>query len=57
MNKNIEASIKNLEMQIGKLSRKMAAQASSSEGFISNTVDNSKNETCEVIEFRNKWYH
>lgn len=35
--KNTSSSIKNLEMQIGQLSRPMAAQASSSGGFIENT--------------------
>lgn len=32
----------------------MAAQASSSGGFIGNTVGNPKNETCKVIKLRNR---
>lgn len=38
MNKNTEASTKNLEMQVGQLSRQMVTEASSSGGFIGNTV-------------------
>lgn len=53
MNKNTKASIKNLEMQIDQLSQQMAISTSSSGGFISNTVDNLKNETWKAIELRN----
>ena len=52
--KNTEALIKNLEKQIGQFSRQMAAQASSSGGFIGSTVGNPKNETCKVIKLRNR---
>ena len=32
----------------------MAVQSSSSVGFIGNTVDKPKNETCKAIELRNR---
>lgn len=54
MNKNIEASIKNLEMEIGQLSQQMTSQASSSGGFINNNIDSPTNETCKTIELRNR---
>lgn len=41
-------------MQVGQLFRQMAAQASSSGGFIGNTVDYPKNEMCKAIELRNR---
>lgn len=53
MNKNTEASLKDLEMQVGQLSCQMTAEASSSGGFIGNIVDNPKNEMCKAIELRN----
>lgn len=48
--RNHEASIKNLETHIGQLSRQIVAFPSSSGGFIGNTVDNPKNETCKVMK-------
>lgn len=54
MNKNTEASIKKLEMQIGQLSRQMEALASKNGGFVRNTIYNPKNESCKAIELRNK---
>lgn len=53
ISRNTEASIKNLEMQIEQLSRQIAGQPSSSEGFLGNTVDNTKNENSKTIELRN----
>lgn len=47
-------SINKLEMKISQLSRQMGVQASLSGGFIGNTVENSKNESCKVIELRNR---
>lgn len=44
-------------MKIGQLSWQMAAQNSSYGGFIGNTVDNPKNESCKAIELRNKMVH
>lgn len=57
MNKNTEAFIINLEMQVGQLSQQMAVQSSSSGGFIGNIIDNPKNETCKAIELRNRVVH
>lgn len=54
MSKIIEASIKSLEMQIGKSSRQIAVQASLNGGFFVNTVDNPKNESRKAIELINK---
>lgn len=42
MSKNHDASIKNLEVQIGQLSRQIDALHGSNEGFTGNTVDNPK---------------
>lgn len=50
MSKNHDVSIKNLEMQIGQLSRQIAVLPSSSGGFIGNTVDNPKNGACKDLE-------
>ncbi|XP_050910031.1 uncharacterized protein LOC127123897 [Lathyrus oleraceus] len=50
MSRKHDASIKNLETQIGQLSRQIVALPSSSGGFTGNTVDNPKNETCKVVE-------
>lgn len=50
MSKNHDVSIKFLEMQIGQLSRQIAALPGSSEGFIGNIVDNPKNESCRAVE-------
>lgn len=52
MSRNHDASIKNLEMQIGQLFRQISALPSSSERFIGNTVDNPKNESCKAVETR-----
>lgn len=54
MSKNTEASTNFLEKQIGQLSRQMAAQASSSEGFVWNTDDNLKNKSFKAIELINR---
>lgn len=50
MSKNHDASIKKLEMQIGKLSRKIHVLPSLSGGFTGNIMDNLKNETCKALE-------
>lgn len=50
MSRNNDASIKNLETQIGQLSRQIVALPSLSGGFTGNTIDNPKNETCKVVE-------
>ncbi|KAK2436917.1 hypothetical protein QL285_021877 [Trifolium repens] len=50
--KNNEASIKNLETQIGQLSRQVAATQNG--GFGGNTVDNPKNESCNAIGSRSR---
>lgn len=50
MNKNHETSIKNLDMQIGKLSRRVISITCSSGGVIGNNDDDPKNETCKAIE-------
>lgn len=50
ISRNHDASIKNFETRIGQLFRKIAALSSSSEGFIGNTIDNPKSETCKVVE-------
>ncbi|KAK2410681.1 hypothetical protein QL285_046032 [Trifolium repens] len=50
--KNNEASIKNLETQIGQLSRQVAATQNG--GFGGNTVDNPKNESCKAISLRSR---
>lgn len=56
-NNKIWASIKNLEMQIGQISRKIVAQASSNRGFLGNIIDNFKNENCKAIDLRNIVVH
>lgn len=50
MSKNHDASIKNLEMQIGQLSWQKAVLPSSSGGFTRNIIDNPKNETCKALK-------
>jgi len=50
--KNNEASRKMLETQIGQMAKQLAEQ--SKKGFSSNTKENPKNETCNVIELRSK---
>lgn len=50
MSNNHDASIKNLEVHIGQLSRQTTTLYGSIEGFISNTIDNPKNESCKVVE-------
>jgi len=50
--KNHEASIKNLENQIGQLAKQMENQSNGR--FSGNTQDNPKNESCKAIELRNK---
>ncbi|XP_050875549.1 uncharacterized protein LOC127079170 [Lathyrus oleraceus] len=50
MSRNHDASIKNLEMHIGQLSRQIAALPSSNGGFTSNIIDNPKNESCKDVE-------
>jgi hypothetical protein len=50
--KNNEASIKNLETQIGQLSRQVATTQNG--GFGGNTVDNPKNESCKAIGLRSR---
>ncbi|KAK2441832.1 hypothetical protein QL285_013078 [Trifolium repens] len=51
-NENHKASIKNLEVQIGQLSKQMAS--SSNGGFVGNTCENPKKESCNVIELRSR---
>jgi hypothetical protein len=51
-NRNHEASIRNLETQIGQVSKQVAAQSSG--GFVGNTVDNPKNESCKAIGLRSR---
>jgi hypothetical protein len=51
-NKNTEASIKNLETQIGQLSRQFAA--SQNNGFEGSTKDNPRNENCKAITLRSR---
>lgn len=41
-------------MQVSQWYLQMETQASSSGGFIGNTVDNPKNEKCMAIELRNR---
>ena len=48
MSNNHDVSIKNLEVQIGQLSRQIAALHDLSGGFT--TVDNPKNESCKAVE-------
>jgi len=50
--KNNEASRKLLETQIGQMAKLLAEQSMG--GFLGNTKDNPKNETCNVIELRSK---
>ena len=50
MSKNHDASNKNLEMQIGQISRQLASLPSSSGGFTGNTIDNRKTETYKAVE-------
>lgn len=54
MSKNTEASIKNLEIQIGRLSIELAEQPSSSGFFGGNTIDNLKNDSCKDIMLKNR---
>lgn len=49
MGRNIEASIQNLEIYIGQLSRQLASQKSG--GFNRKTIENPKNESWNSIEF------
>ncbi|MCI01307.1 hypothetical protein A2U01_0022332, partial [Trifolium medium] len=51
-NKNHEASIKNLETQIGQLSRQFVA--SQNNGFEGSTKDNPRNENCKAIKLRSR---
>ncbi|KAK2354353.1 hypothetical protein QL285_091885 [Trifolium repens] len=51
-NENHKASIKNLEVQIGQLSKQMAS--SSSGGFVGNTCENPRKESCNAIELRSR---
>jgi hypothetical protein len=51
-NENHKASIRNLEVQIGQLAKQMAS--SSSGGFVGNTCDNPKKESCNVIALRSR---
>lgn len=57
MSKNIGASIKNLKMKIGKLSRQLAAHPRSSGGFGGNIIDNPKNENWKTLKLRNRFVH
>lgn len=50
MSKNHDASIKNLEVQIGQLSRQIVVLSCLSGGFVGKTVENPKNESCKVVE-------
>lgn len=50
MSRNHDASIKNLETQIGQLSIQIDNFPSSSGGFTGRTVDNPKNETSKVVK-------
>ncbi|MCI02814.1 hypothetical protein A2U01_0023848 [Trifolium medium] len=52
-NKNHEASIKNLEVQIGQLSRQFSTLQNNG-GFGGNTQDNPKNENCKAFNLRNR---
>ncbi|MCI18432.1 hypothetical protein A2U01_0039586, partial [Trifolium medium] len=52
-NKNQEALIKNLEVQMGQLSRQFS-NLQGSGGFGGNTQDNPKNESCKAINLRNR---
>ncbi|CAJ2642378.1 unnamed protein product [Trifolium pratense] len=52
-NKNHEASIKNLEVQMGQLSRQFSMLQNQG-GFGGNTHDNPKNETCNGITLRSR---
>ncbi|KAK2359227.1 hypothetical protein QL285_084620 [Trifolium repens] len=51
-NENHKASIKNLEVQIGQLSKQMTS--SSSGGFVGNTCENPRNESCNAIGLRSR---
>ncbi|KAK2361486.1 hypothetical protein QL285_086628 [Trifolium repens] len=51
-NENHKASIKNLEVQIGQLSKQMAS--SSSGGLVGNTCENPRKESCNAIELRSR---
>ena len=50
--KNNEASRKMLETQIGQMAKQLAEQSKG--GFLGNTKENPKNETCNVIGLRSK---
>ncbi|KAK2369518.1 hypothetical protein QL285_082647 [Trifolium repens] len=51
-NENHKASIKNLEVQIGQLSKQMTS--SSSGGLVGNTCENPRKESCNAIELRSR---
>lgn len=53
-NKNIKVCIKNLEAQIGQLSKKIAAHANSRRGFNNNIIDNPGNENYSVVGLRSR---
>lgn len=50
MGRNQDETIKNMEMMIGQLSRQISALYSTSGGLTVNTVNNSKNKTCKVVD-------
>ncbi|MCI13094.1 hypothetical protein A2U01_0034207, partial [Trifolium medium] len=52
-NKNHEASIKNLEVQMGQLSRQFS-NLQNSGGFGGNTKDNPNKESCNAINLRSR---
>jgi hypothetical protein len=51
-NKNHEASIKNLENQVGQLSRQFSATQNN--GFEGSTKDNPGHESCKAIKLRSR---
>ncbi|XP_045830999.1 uncharacterized protein LOC123922316 [Trifolium pratense] len=51
-NRNHEASIRNLEIQIGQISKQVTAQSNG--GFAGNTLDNPRNESCNAIGLRSR---
>lgn len=50
MGRNQTESIKNMKMKIGQLTRKITAFPSTSGGLMGNTVENTKSETCKVVD-------
>ena len=50
--KDNEAFRKMLETQIGQMAKQLAEQSKG--GFSGNTIENPKNETCNVIELRSR---